>query len=83
MRLFSRPYWTCLHFLELLMSLPILLNRAGLRSRGIPLSNSTLLRLEKTGQFPSRVRIGNSVFWRIQDIEQYVDRLAAVQEAAR
>lgn len=55
---------------------PLLLNRAGLRRCGIRLANSTLLRLEAAGQFPSRVRIGNSVFWRGQEIEEYVDQLS-------
>jgi predicted DNA-binding transcriptional regulator AlpA len=38
------------------------------------LSRTTLWRLERRGEFPSRVRLGqNSVGWREEEIEQWID----------
>lgn len=62
---------------------PLLLDRAGLRRSGIKLSNATLLRLEARGEFPRRLRIGNSVFWQAHELDEYVGNLAARREASR
>ena len=60
---------------------PLALDRAGLRICGIRQANSTLIRWEKEGLFPRRFRIGRSVFWSSQAVEEHLARLA--QEAAR
>ena len=57
-----------------------LLVRADLRARGIPFSRTYLLRLEKAGRFPARVRLGcTSIAWR----EDEIDRWLAERSAAR
>lgn len=61
----------------------ILLVREDLPRLGINLSPSTLLRLEATGKFPKRVRIGaHSVAWLASEIHAHIEALAAEQEAA-
>ncbi len=59
------------------MSNPILYNRCDLRNRGIKISNSTLLRLEASGRFPKRVRIGDhTVAWMASEVDQHIRDLA-------
>lgn len=60
----------------------ILLTRSDLPRLGLNLSPSTLLRLEATGQFPKRVRIGaHSVAWLASEILAHIEALAADREA--
>jgi prophage regulatory protein len=63
---------------------PYLLDRGDLKRRGIKIANSTLLRLEASGSFPKRVRIGGQkVAWIAQEIEEYVHALADAREDVR
>jgi predicted DNA-binding transcriptional regulator AlpA len=41
-----------------------------------------LLRLEASGSFPKRLRIGNTVTWLATEVREYIDGLAAKREAA-
>lgn len=55
-----------------------LLNRDDLRSRGITYSNTRLIRLEKAGQFPRRLRLSpGRVAWLSDEIDGWLSRLAA------
>lgn len=55
---------------------PILYDRSELRRRGIKLSNSTLLRLEASDQFPKRVRVGaHTVAWLGVEIDAHISKL--------
>lgn len=69
------------------MSNTTLYGRADLRRRGIKISNSTLLRLEAANRFPARVRIGGpdgrTVCWIAEEIDEYLERLAAERELAQ
>jgi prophage regulatory protein len=59
----------------------LLLTRDDLPQLGIKISNSTMLRLEATGEFPTRVRIGkHSVAWLAHEIFAHVDRIAEARE---
>ena len=60
----------------------ILLTRGDLPRLGIHLSNTTMLRLEAAGKFPTRVRIAaHSVAWLASEIQSHIDALAAEREA--
>jgi len=50
----------------------LLYTRADLRRAGIRMSNSTLLRLEAKGELPARVRIGRTVCWIADEVDQYI-----------
>lgn len=55
----------------------ILITRKELKEMGIPVSNSTLLRWEKVGYFPRRIRMSNtSVAWLLVEIEEWVTEKA-------
>jgi prophage regulatory protein len=67
-----------------ILSNKILLTRGDLPRLGINISNSTMLRLEATGQFPRRVRIGaHSVAWLATEIHAHIEVLASAREGAR
>ena len=56
------------------------LSYEGLKKRGVPWTRQHLLRLEKLGKFPRRVRLGDStVGW----IEDEIDEWSSGKEAAR
>lgn len=58
--------------------------REHLRILGVTQSPSTLLRLEATGRWPKRVRIGDhSVAWLKDEVDAHLDALADEREAAR
>lgn len=60
----------------------LLYGREHLPRLGINLSPSTLLRLEATGKFPKRIRIGvHSVAWLASEIHGHIEALAADREA--
>lgn len=62
----------------------LLLTRGDLPKLGIRLSNSTLLRLEASGKFPKRVRLGgHSVAWLATEIEAHVEALAKARRIGR
>jgi len=55
----------------------LLFTRQDLRRLGINLSNSTLLRMEASGHFPRRVRLGaHSVAWMADEVAKHIDQLA-------
>lgn len=55
-----------------------------LAKRGIKASRSTLLRWEKDGRSPRRVRPGpHVVAWVQSEIDEYLERLAAEREVIR
>ena len=62
----------------------LLLTRGDLPKLGIKLSNSTLLRLEASGKFPKRVRLGgHSVAWLTTEIEAHVEALASARRVGQ
>lgn len=55
----------------------ILLNRADLKSLGIRVSDSSLLRWEHAGRFPRRIRMaGTSVAWLKSEVEAWLTECA-------
>lgn len=53
-----------------------------LAKRGIKASRSTLLRWEREGRFPTRVRPGpHLIGWVQQEIDEYLEQLADEREA--
>lgn len=61
----------------------IVLVRNDLRRLGINISNSTMLRLEESGRFPKRIRIGaQSVAWLASEVFAHLEALANEREAA-
>lgn len=51
----------------------VLLNIADLRSLGVRVSNTTLLRWEAKGRFPRRIRLaGTSIAWIKSEIDQWL-----------
>jgi prophage regulatory protein len=57
--------------------------REDLHRRGIKLSNSTLLRLEKKGEFPKRIRLADhSVAWLASEIHAHITALALARGSA-
>ena len=62
---------------------PLLYDRIDLRRRGIKLSNSTLLRLEASGRWPARVRLGNSVYWSAEEVDNHVEALRLARGGAK
>ena len=60
----------------------IVLGRAELRSFGIIVSNTTLLRWEAAGRFPRRIRMaGTTVAWLKSEIDQWLEKRS--EERAR
>jgi len=65
------------------MSNVIIYGRSDLRTRGIKLSNSTLLRLEAAGRWPKRVRLGDhSVGWLASEVDAHIQKLAEERNAS-
>lgn len=57
---------------------PTLATRDDLRRLGIRVSNTTLLRWEKHGRFPRRIRMaGTSVAWFLSEIDEWLAERAA------
>jgi prophage regulatory protein len=57
--------------------------RGDLKARGIKFSNVHLIRLERAGAFPRRVRLGGvTVAWLADEIEQWQAARIAAREAA-
>ncbi len=59
------------------MTNPILIDHAELRRRGVKLHNSTLLKLEKKGQWPKRVKVGASTYWLAEEIDEFIVSMKA------
>ena len=59
------------------------LERSDLKERGVRFCNKHLLTLERKGDFPKRVRIGeNRVAWVEHEIDHWQERVAAAREPA-
>jgi len=59
-----------------------LMVRQDLKQRGIPVSNSSLLRWEQRGAFPRRVRLGaTTVAWLKHEVDAWLE--ARVEERSR
>jgi len=67
--------------MAMIPSTKLLLTREDLPRLGLNYSNSTLLRWEKEGRFPKRVRIGgHSVVWFVSEISEFIGSLAQERE---
>ena len=67
-----------------LPSTKILITHDDLPRLGINYSKSTLLRWEKAGTFPKRVKLGaHSVAWFASEVMQHIHQLAENRGAAR
>ena len=59
-----------------------LVDRDGLRERGITFSASTLRDMERHGRFPKRIRLSRSrVAWLSVEIDKYIEDRAAERDA--
>jgi predicted DNA-binding transcriptional regulator AlpA len=66
------------------MQLTRLIGGKELQALGIRFSRAYLLKLEKRGQFPQRVRLGpNSVAWRLDEIQQWIEMRSAARGPQR
>jgi predicted DNA-binding transcriptional regulator AlpA len=54
---------------------PLLIDHAALRRLGIKLDRFTLWRLEAKGQWPRRVKIGSTTYWKWEEVSEFIDRL--------
>lgn len=62
----------------------ILLDRQGLKTRGITFTNAHLIRLEKAGAFPRRLRItAGRVAWLAGEIDDWITSKAAARGVKR
>jgi predicted DNA-binding transcriptional regulator AlpA len=57
-----------------------LLDRAGLKAKGITWNPSTLWR--KRGSFPKPVMVGNKNHWIESEVDQYIESLIAKRDEA-
>jgi len=53
----------------------LLIDHAALRKLGIKLDNSTLLRLEAKNQWPRRVKVGATTYWKWEEVSNFISRL--------
>jgi prophage regulatory protein len=54
--------------------------RRDLKSRGIPFTNKHLLKLEREGRFPKRVKLGDQTSaWVEEEVDAYQQALAAAR----
>ncbi|KPL67689.1 hypothetical protein SZ64_05890 [Erythrobacter sp. SG61-1L] len=59
------------------MTNPTVIDHADLRRRGVKLHNSTLLRLEAKGLWPTRVKIGAKTYWLADEVDEFIKGLKA------
>jgi predicted DNA-binding transcriptional regulator AlpA len=57
-----------------------LLDRAGLRAKGITWNPSTLWRKTVSGEFPKALILGNRNMWIEAEIDQYIEGLIAKRD---
>jgi predicted DNA-binding transcriptional regulator AlpA len=57
-----------------------IIDKDGLKARGIDLNDSTLWRKTKHGQFPKAVKIGNRRGWVESEIDAYLESLIAARD---
>ena len=61
----------------------VLLDREGLRERGIKFTRQHLHRLVRNEKFPKPVRVGeNTLAWVATEIDQYLEDRIAIRDAA-
>jgi prophage regulatory protein len=54
----------------------------GLRAKGITLSKSTLLRKERTGEFPTRVQLARRVpAWIESEVDAFIEQKVVARDA--
>jgi predicted DNA-binding transcriptional regulator AlpA len=57
-----------------------LLDRSGLKAKGINWNASTLWRKTVSGEFPKAVMVGNRNMWIESEVDQYIESLIAKRE---
>jgi predicted DNA-binding transcriptional regulator AlpA len=60
-----------------------LLDKVGLKSKGIHWNASTLWRKMVSGEFPKAVIVGNKNFWIEAEVDDYIANLIAKRDARR
>jgi predicted DNA-binding transcriptional regulator AlpA len=58
-----------------------IIDKEGLKVKGITLNDSTLWRKMRDGQFPKAVLIGNRRGWLEHEIDQYLENLIAKRDS--
>jgi prophage regulatory protein len=59
-----------------------ILDKDGLKAKGVDLNDSTLWRLMRAGKFPKAILIGNRRGWVESEIDQYLEKLIAARDMA-
>ena len=59
-----------------------IIDKDGLKAKGIDLNDSTLWRKAKAGQFPKAVKIGNRRGWVEHEVDAYLEALMAKRDSA-
>ena len=57
-----------------------IIDKDGLKAKGINLNDSTIWRKAKAGQFPKAVKIGNRRGWLEHEVDQYIESLIAARD---
>ena len=57
-----------------------ILDKAGLKAKGLDFNDSTIWRKTKAGQFPKAVMIGNRRGWLEHEVDQYIENLIAARD---
>ena len=57
-----------------------ILNKEGLKAKGLDFNDSTIWRKTKAGAFPKAVKIGNRRGWLEHEVDQYIESLIAARD---
>jgi predicted DNA-binding transcriptional regulator AlpA len=59
-----------------------IIDKDGLKARGIDINDSTIWRKAKAGQFPKAIKIGNRRGWVEAEVDAYLEDLIAKRDTA-
>jgi prophage regulatory protein len=57
-----------------------LIDRDGLRAKGINLNKATIWRKLKAGEFPRPILVGNRHAWVESEVDAYIEKLVAARD---
>jgi predicted DNA-binding transcriptional regulator AlpA len=58
-----------------------LIDKAGLKAKGLDLDDTTIWRKTKSGEFPKHIIVGNRRAWVESEVDQYIADLIAKRDA--
>jgi predicted DNA-binding transcriptional regulator AlpA len=59
-----------------------LIDKAGLKAKGLDLDDTTIWRKTKSGEFPKHVIVGNKRAWIESEIDAYIESLVAKRDGS-